>query len=113
MTVKDRFHGVLGLSEIEHCVPRCKISSRMENGECAQISAHPCKSTASTSDDHNFLVQTPIPAFLDSMERSLSLKFNKIKCSAKTWVEHRARSQIVEEWFVLVFGTSVFGIGCI
>ena len=33
-----------------------KIPSIMVNGECAQISAHPCESALSTSDDHNFLV---------------------------------------------------------
>ena len=36
------------------------------------------KSTSSTSDDHNFLVRTPIRVFLDSMEISLSLKSNHI-----------------------------------
>ena len=49
--------------------------------------------------------------FLNSTKKSLSLEFNKIKCSAKPWAEHRAGSQIVEEWSVLVFGTSVFGTG--
>ena len=34
------------------------------------------KSAGSTSDDHNFLVRTPISAFLDSMERSLNLESN-------------------------------------
>ena len=84
-----------------------------QNGKrgCAQISAHPCESVASTSDGHNFLVRTPICTFLDSTESSLSLKFNRIKCSAKTWAEHRAGSQTVEEWSILVSGTSVFGIG--
>ena len=88
-----------------------KILSIMANGECAQISAHPCESTASTSDGHNSLVQTPIHVFLDSTKCLLSLEFNKIKCSAKPWAKHWARSQIVEEWSVLVFGTSVFGTG--
>ena len=40
------------------------------------IFAHPCESAASTSYDHNFLVQIPICAFLDSMKSSLSLEFN-------------------------------------
>ena len=46
-----------------------------QNGKrgCAQISAHPCNSIASTSNDHNFLVRTPIRAFLNSTESSLSL----------------------------------------
>ena len=61
-----------------------KIPSRMANRECAHISTHPCESTASTSDNYNFLVQTPIHMFLDSMENSLSLEFNKMKCLAKT-----------------------------
>ena len=70
-----------------------------QNGKrgCAQISAQRCKSAMSTSDDHNFLVQTPIHVFLDSTESSLSLKFNKIKCLAKTWAEHWARSWKIEE----------------
>ena len=63
---------------------------------CAQISAHPCESAASTLDDHNFLVRTPIRAFLDSTESSLSLEFNKIKCSAKMLTEHWAGSRTVE-----------------
>ena len=84
-----------------------------QNGKrgCAQISAHPCKLATSNSDGHNFLVQTPICTFLDSTEGSLSLEFNRIKCSTKTWVEHWVRSRAVEEWSVLVSGTSVFGIG--
>ena len=78
-----------------------------QNGKrgCAQISAHPCNSIASTSNDHNFLVRTPIHAFLNSTKSSLSLKFYKIKFSAKPW----AGSRTVEEWSVLVSGTSVFG----
>ena len=60
-----------------------KILSRMANGECAQISAHPCESAASISDGHKFLVQTTIHTFFDSMESSLILEFNKIKYSAK------------------------------
>ena len=78
---------------------------------CAHISAHPCESAASTSDYHNFLIRTPIYAFLDSMESSSSLEFNKIKYSAKPWDEHWARLRKVEEWSVLVSEISVFKSG--
>ena len=56
-----------------------------QNGKrgCAQISAHPYESAASTLDGHNFLVRTLIPTFLDSTESSSSLEFNKIKYLAK------------------------------
>ena len=47
--------------------------------------------------------------FLDSAKTSLSLEFNKMKCSAKPRAEHWAGSWTVEEWPVLVFETSVFG----
>ena len=77
--VKDRFHGVLGLSETEHCVLGQQNPEQNGKRWCAQISAHPCESTASTLDGHNFLVRTPIHAFLDSTESSSSLEFNKIK----------------------------------
>ena len=50
---------------------------------CAQISAHPCESAASTLDNHNFHVRTSICAFLDSMESSFSLEFNKISSQPK------------------------------
>ena len=81
--VKDQFYGVLGLSEIGHCVLGWQNPKQNGKRGCAQISAHPCESAASTLDDHNFLVRTPIHAFLDSTESSSSLEFNKIKCSAK------------------------------
>ena len=81
--VKYRFHRVLGLSKIKHCVSGQQNPEQNDKRGCAQISAHPCESAVSTLDDHNFLVQTPIHAFLDSKESSLSLEFNKIKCSAK------------------------------
>ena len=86
--VKERFHGVLGLSEIEHCV--LGVQNPEQNGKrgCAQISAHPCEPAGSTLDGDNFLVRTLIFLFLDSKESSLSLEFNKIKCSAKMWAEH-------------------------
>ena len=58
---------------------------------------HHYESVALTSDDHNFPVQILICAFLDSTESSLSLEFNKMKFSAKTWAAQWARSQIVEE----------------
>ena len=81
--VKDRFHRVLGLSETKHCVSGQQ--NPVQNGKrgCAQISAHLCESAVSTLDGHNFLVRTSIRAFLDSTKFSLSLEFNKIKCSAK------------------------------
>ena len=86
--VKDRYHGVLELSETEHCVPEQQNLEQNGKRGCAQISAHPCESAASTSDDHNFPVRTPICTFLDSTERSLILEFNRIKFSAKTWAEN-------------------------
>ena len=46
-------------------------------GVCT-IFAHPCESTASISNDNNFLVRTTICAFLDSMKISLRLEFNHI-----------------------------------
>ena len=81
--VKDQFYGVSGLSEIGHCVLGWQNPEQNGKRGCAQISAHPCESAASTLDGHNFFVQTPIRAFLDSTESSSSLAFNKIKCSAK------------------------------
>ena len=65
-----------------------KIPSRMANGGCAQISAHHCESIASTSDNQNFLIRTPIHAYLDCTESSLSLEFYKIKFLAKPGDEH-------------------------
>ena len=87
--VKDRFHDISGLSKTEHCVPGQQKNPK-QNGKwgCAQISAHPCESAASTLEGHNFPVQTPIYTLLDSTESSLSLEFNKIKCSAKKWAEN-------------------------
>ena len=111
MTVKDWFNGVLRLSEIEHCVPGRKNPEQNGKQWCAQISAHPCESIVSTSDNHSILVRTLIHPFLDSTESSLSLKFNKIKCSAKPWAEHWVGSRTVEEWSVLVSGNSVFRTG--
>ena len=81
--VKDWFHGVLGLSKTEHCVSGQQNLEHNGKRGCAQISAHPCESATSTLDGHNFLVRTLIQAFLDSMESSLSLQFNKIKFLAK------------------------------
>ena len=108
--VKDQFHWVLGLSETEHCVSGQQNPKQNGKRRCAQISAHPCELAASTLDGHNFLVKTPIHAFLDSTEISSSLEFNKIKCLAKMWAEHWAVPWTVEE-SVLVSGTSVFGTG--
>ena len=81
--VKDQFYGVLGLSETEHCVLGWQNPEQNGKWGCARISAHPCESAVSTLDGHNFLVRTPIRAFLDSTESLLSLEFNKIKCLAK------------------------------
>ena len=81
--VKDQFYGVLGLSETEYCVLVRKNPERNGKRGCAQISAHPCESDASTLGGHNFLVRTPIYAFLYSKEISLSLEFNKINFFAK------------------------------
>ena len=81
--VKDQFHGVLGLSETEHCVSGQQNPEQNSKRGCAQISAHPCESAMSTLDGHNFIIRTPIRAFLDSTESSSSLEFNKIKFSAK------------------------------
>ena len=81
--VKDWFHRVLGLSEIEHCVSGQQNPEQNGKRGCAQISAHPCESTTSTFDGHNFLVRTPICSFLDSTERMSSLEFNKINLSSK------------------------------
>ena len=73
MTAKDRFHGVSGLSKTEHCVMGRQNPKQNGKRGCAQISAHPCESAASTSNGHNFLVRTPIRAFLDTTESSLGL----------------------------------------
>ena len=81
--IKDQLYGVSGLSETEHCVLGWQNPEHNGKRGCAQISAHPCESAASTLDDHNFLVRTPFCAFLDSTEISLSLKFNNIKFSTK------------------------------
>ena len=81
--VKDQFHRVLGLSKTEHCVLGRQNPKQNGKRGCAQISAHPCESAASTLDGHNFLVRTPIRLFLDSTECSSSLEFNKINFSAK------------------------------
>ena len=81
--VKDQFYGVSGLSKTEHCVLGWQNPKHNGKLGCAQIFAHLCESAASTLDGHNFLVRTPICAFFNSTESSLSLEFNKIKCSAK------------------------------
>ena len=109
--VKDQIHGVLGFSETEHCVPRQQNPEQNGKQGCAQISVHPCELAMSTSDDHNFLVRTPIPSFLDFTEISLSLAFIKIKLSAKTWAEHWAGSWTAKELSILISETSVFETG--
>ena len=81
--VKDQFYGISRLFESKHCVLGWQNPEQNGKQGCAQIFAHPCESAASTLDCHNFLVKTPIRAFLDSTEISLSLEFNKIKFSSK------------------------------
>ena len=81
--VKDQFYRVSGLFETEHGVLGWQNPEQNDKRGCAQISAHPCESATSTLDGHNFLVRTPIRAFLDSTECSLSIEFNKIKFLAK------------------------------
>ena len=81
--IKYWFHRVLGLSEIEHCISGQKNPEQNVKRGCAQISAHPFESAASTLDVLNFLLRTSISSFLDSKESSSSLEFNKIKLSAK------------------------------
>ena len=68
--VKDQFYRVSGLSETEHCVLGWQNPEQNGKRGCAQISALPCESTASTLDDRNFLFRTPICVFLDSTEIS-------------------------------------------
>ena len=106
--VKDRFHEFSRLSKIEHCVPGQQNPEQNGKRGCGQISAHPCESAASTSDDHNFPVRTPIGTFLDSTESSLSQEFHRMNFPAKTWVEHWAGSRTVEEWSVLSSRTPIF-----
>ena len=77
--VKDRFHRILGLSKIEHCVSGQQNPEQNGKRGCAQISSHPCELVSSILDDNNFLVQTSIHVLLDSTEISSSLEFNKIK----------------------------------
>ena len=55
--VKDRFHWVLGLSEIEHCVSRQQNPEQNGKRGCAKISAHPRELVVSTLKDHNFIVR--------------------------------------------------------
>ena len=81
--VKDQFYGVLGFFEAEHYVLGWPNPEQNDKQGCAQIFSHPCESAASTLDDHNFLVRTPIHTFLDSTKSSLSLEFNKINFLAK------------------------------
>ena len=71
--VKDWFHKVLGLSEIEHCVSGQQNPEQNGKQGCAQISTHSNESVVSNLDDQNFPIRTPIHAFLDSTESSSSL----------------------------------------
>ena len=107
--IEDRIHWVSGLSETEHCIPRRQNPKQNGKRGCAHFRT-PCL-VALTSDDHNFLVRTPIHTFLDSTESSLSLEFNKMNFSAKPWAEQWPESRTVEEWSVLVSGTPVFETG--
>ena len=95
--VKDQFYGVSELSEIEHCVLGWQNPEQNGKRGCAQISVHPCESAASILDGHNFLVRTPIWAFLDSTESLLTIEFNKKNLSSKMLAENWAGSRIVEE----------------
>ena len=54
--IKYQFYGVSGLFETEHCVLGWQNSEQNGKRGCAQISAHPRESAASTLDDHNFFV---------------------------------------------------------
>ena len=108
VTIKDRFHWVLGLSETTYCVPGRQNPKQNGKRGCAQIFAHHCESAMSTWDGHNFLLRTPIRAFLDSTESSLSLEFNKINFSTKTRAKNLVWLWTIEEWSVLVFETYVF-----
>ena len=54
--VKYQFYRVLGLSKTEHFVLGWQNLEQNGKRGCAQISAHPCESAASTLDGHNFLV---------------------------------------------------------
>ena len=74
---------------------------------------YPCESATLTLDNHNFPIRTPICAFLDSIESSLNLEFNKMKFLAKPWSDQWAGSWTVDEQSVLVFGTYVSELGCI
>ena len=95
--VKYRFHRVLELFEIEHCVSGQQNPEHNGKWGCAQISAHSCESATSTLDGHNFLIRTLIRMFLDSTESSSSQEFHKIKFSAKMEAKHWPGSRIVEE----------------
>ena len=75
----------------------------MENEGMPEFLHHPCVLVVLTSNDHNFPVQTLICTLLDSTESSLSLEFNKMKCSAKPWADQWVGSLTVEERSVLVY----------
>ena len=60
-----------------------KIPSKMANGGMSKFPHPLVNRSRQLLDDHNFLVQTLIRAFLDSTESSLSIEYNKIKFSAK------------------------------
>ena len=111
VTIKDRFYVVSRLSKAKYYVPGRQNPKQNDKQGCAKIFAYPCESATSTLDGHNLLVRDPIRVFLDFTESSLSLEFNKINFLAKPWDKHWDGSRTVEEWFVLVSETSVFGTG--
>ena len=97
--VKDRFHGVLGLFEIEHCVSGQQNPEHNGKRGCAQISAHPCESVASTLDGHNFLAQKcwlkiwlSNGQFRNGPFWFLELLFSKPVCNRNAWGLHMARA---------------------
>ena len=97
-----------------------KIPSRMENGGVLKFPHTVANGSCQLCMTITFFFRTLINAFLDSTERFFSLDINKLKCSAKTWAKHWVASRTVEEWSVLVSGTSIFGtdlylkcLGCV
>ena len=78
----------------------------MENGGIPEFLYHPYELAALTLDDHTFPSELRFTCSW-TLWKLLSLEFNKMKYSAKTWAEQWAGSRIVEEQSVLVFETSV------
>ena len=80
----DRVYEFLGPSRLSTTSRNLANLNRMENEGMPEFSHHPCESAAPTSDDHNFLIRTPICVFLDSTERSLSLEFREDEVLSQT-----------------------------